>query len=1099
MTDVVLNIFPPGSLASSVTTTVWVGITVAALLNLRLGWSMSGLVVPGYLVPLMIIKPWSAAVIVFEGALTYFVVLYLFNYLSRLGIWQSVFGRDRFFALLLLSVIIRVLFDTVLLPVLGEFLNQQFALKFDYRNHLHSFGLIIVALIANHFWKPGFFKGIPPLSVIIGLTYLIVRYVLMEYTNFSISNISYMYEDIAANMLASPKAYIVLLTTAFIASHMNLHYGWEYSGILIPSLIALLWYQPFKIFTTLMETFVIIFSAILVQRLPVLKKITIEGARKILLFFNLSYAYKFIIAYIILWFWPEKKITDYYGFGYLLPSLLAIKMIDKEIIIRTTRITVQTSLVAVVIASLIGFGLTLKTQLWVKPVPLEAAKAQKIKYREVSRLIDLIQQAKLDIYKKRADNEIIYPTPKILQAFKSGLKRINDHIQMYGTSNNDITHLKEAQWLFDQIDYQIEIINNRYLYLHEAGIIRGFGMFIIDMAVETGLVVEIPMPLQEKGVMEAGTWLFEDMRAKALSISGGIQKGFVSGDISDVLRSTQTLFQVFHKVMANRNVVQIRGYTPKSIRILSGLRPKPSQITLPKVKSALYIKNRLPRDLNLSSLSKFIGDYSIIWDSPDLFNIQRETTGSGFGEIYLNQEDIRKLFFKPMAKQYKVQVQSKNQRIDGYLQEWLLTGKEEIAPKGSNKYQIPEMETLLFFDKEIISPIIEIIRSRYENGRWKKEGQQELSAIASAATIVGYEIIQYHHIGTKMNYLILTESKSKASKKHWGTFIFRLGHANNYIVEIPRPISEISVFEFGASLFERLNAWILLISGAHKHANIDGSADIVKIQNMKNMFNLTQQVILRETYTEPMLIVQTRGIGQSEDQLLPDTDALIAAYNGGQSSDVLGILGKKMLGFLDKDGLSYKFVNGLQESAGYEVGFLSQSLYLDQTINKNLVILWLSPKTRAHHRQQAENFWQNAQFEALNVWVTEDYIQPVLNQPSIWQSLPLVGDNKDRDDALNTQAKLMADITAYIRHQDILKLLALIDKWPMYNFRRFIDKDSSQAFLMVYTDNAKLILVANLFPKKFKNHIHIKNPSKMDKNINQFITSRSAWLSYHVP
>jgi len=52
----------------------------------------------------------------------------------------------------------------------------------------------------------------------------------MEYTNFTISNLSYVYEDIAASMLASPKAYIILITTSFVASRMNLLYGWEFSG-----------------------------------------------------------------------------------------------------------------------------------------------------------------------------------------------------------------------------------------------------------------------------------------------------------------------------------------------------------------------------------------------------------------------------------------------------------------------------------------------------------------------------------------------------------------------------------------------------------------------------------------------------------------------------------------------------------------------------------------------------------------------------------------------------------------------------------------------------------------------------------------------------
>ncbi len=84
----ILTIFPPGSLANSVTTTVWLGVCVTCFFNLRLGWVLSGLVVPGYLVPLLIIKPLAATVVVFEAIITYFLVWFYSEYLSKLGLWN---------------------------------------------------------------------------------------------------------------------------------------------------------------------------------------------------------------------------------------------------------------------------------------------------------------------------------------------------------------------------------------------------------------------------------------------------------------------------------------------------------------------------------------------------------------------------------------------------------------------------------------------------------------------------------------------------------------------------------------------------------------------------------------------------------------------------------------------------------------------------------------------------------------------------------------------------------------------------------------------------------------------------------------------------
>ena len=59
-----LAIFPEGGLVSSIITTVWVGVFVLCFFNLRYGWVLSGLVVPGYIVPLLIVKPVAGFVII---------------------------------------------------------------------------------------------------------------------------------------------------------------------------------------------------------------------------------------------------------------------------------------------------------------------------------------------------------------------------------------------------------------------------------------------------------------------------------------------------------------------------------------------------------------------------------------------------------------------------------------------------------------------------------------------------------------------------------------------------------------------------------------------------------------------------------------------------------------------------------------------------------------------------------------------------------------------------------------------------------------------------------------------------------------------------
>jgi Capsule biosynthesis CapC len=366
----VLPIFPEGGLTSSVVTTVWVGVFVIVYFNLRFGWVLSGLVVPGYIVPLVILRPMAAGVIVLEAMLTYLLVWLFSERLSR-GRYNALFGRDRFLALILASVVVRVVMDSWFLPIVADWLSANYNKQFDWQSNLQSFGLVVVSLMANQFWKPGLVRGLLSLVIITGICWLIVRYGLMEFTNFRLSGVSYVYEGLASSILASPKAYIILIITAAIASQMNLRYGWDFSGILIPALIALQWYQPTKILSSFVEAAIIYFITRLLLKLPFLAGMTIEGGRKLVLFFNVSFAYKIVLGHILVWLALDVKTTDFYGFGYLLSTLLAIKAHDKDIFPRLMRSTLEVSLIGAVVGNIAGFLLA-----WLIPAQLAATSVK---------------------------------------------------------------------------------------------------------------------------------------------------------------------------------------------------------------------------------------------------------------------------------------------------------------------------------------------------------------------------------------------------------------------------------------------------------------------------------------------------------------------------------------------------------------------------------------------------------------------------------------------------------------------------------------------------------------------------------------------------
>lgn len=503
MSPLVLPIFPEGSLVSSVITTVWVGVFVVCLLNLRLGWVLSGLVVPGYIAPLLIAKPVAAVVVIVEAGLTYALFWVLSEKLSGARTWSSFFGRDRFLGLILVSVAVRLSLDGLLLPIAANWLNRSYGFEFDWHNNLHSFGLVVIALFANQLWKPGFVRGMAQSLAILALTFLIIRYGLMELTNFRISGVVYLYEDFASSIFASPKAYIVLVVTCFVASRMNLRYGWDFGGILIPALLALQWYQPLKILASVVEGVVIYALGSLLLKTPFFANATVEGARKILLFFNISFAYKMVLGHVLASIGTEHRITDYYGFGYLLPTLIAIKAYEKDILPRVGRAVLQISFVGAVVGSAVGFALVLLV-----PDRSGAEAAAQGREGPPSPASVLVAQAVGSAHAAAA-----MPT-------QGGMDRVEAETFASGIGVLDGGgSLKEAVVLLSAAGYKLTITADRLVAV--APTKPGTGvLFVFNPRATQDLSIVVPDPASQPGLGLAAARLFNAQQARWLAIGG---------------------------------------------------------------------------------------------------------------------------------------------------------------------------------------------------------------------------------------------------------------------------------------------------------------------------------------------------------------------------------------------------------------------------------------------------------------------------------------------------------------------------------------------------------------------------------------------------
>ncbi|AKT36860.1 poly-gamma-glutamate biosynthesis protein PgsC/CapC [Chondromyces crocatus] len=343
-----LHIFPPNGLDRSLHTAVLIGLLIGTFFTETLGWTYAGLVVPGYLATVFYAAPITAAFIVFESILTYLFVGLLGRWVSKTGVWSTAFGRERFYLFIVGAVFVRLAIEGSAVPRLAE------SRGFVHSRELYSLGLVLVPLVANAFWNSGLKKAGPRLAVVTAVTAAILG-VILRTTNLSVSRFQVLNESLSLAFLESPKAHLLLVIGALLGARANVLYGWDYNGILVPALLAVAWYEPTKLLTTTIEALVIyLITRFLIAR-PPFSRMLLVGPRRMMFVYIAGYLLKLLIGFAAARWAPGLQMIDYFGFGYLLPSLLAVKMWNKEHIGVVIMPTIQVSLTAFLVGNAVGY------------------------------------------------------------------------------------------------------------------------------------------------------------------------------------------------------------------------------------------------------------------------------------------------------------------------------------------------------------------------------------------------------------------------------------------------------------------------------------------------------------------------------------------------------------------------------------------------------------------------------------------------------------------------------------------------------------------------------------------------------------------------
>lgn len=365
-----IELFPTSVLDTSILTAVLVGMLLVWFFQEWLGWGFTGLVVPGYLASVFLIQPLTGAVMVVEGVATWLVLVALSDALPRWWPWSPLFGRDRFFLALLASVGVRLAMEGALFPLLAERFQLRIAAE------LHSMGLVVVPLMAYAIWRNGPVRALPRLGVPLLITWLLLDRVLLQFTNLSLGSFELTYEDLALDFVSSPRAYILLLCGAWLGSVTNLRYGWDFGGIIVPGLLAICWLQPERLLATVCEGLIIAMVLRATLKLPALREMNLAGGRLLVLAMLVAYLLKFLLGHLLGAGWPGLRLRQLFGFGYLLPALIALRMVLSGDPFRTIVPALTTSLGGFVLGTSLAWGLAMTFPMQVEPAPPASGVSQ---------------------------------------------------------------------------------------------------------------------------------------------------------------------------------------------------------------------------------------------------------------------------------------------------------------------------------------------------------------------------------------------------------------------------------------------------------------------------------------------------------------------------------------------------------------------------------------------------------------------------------------------------------------------------------------------------------------------------------------------------
>ncbi len=836
MLEGVLQLLPDRGLDQSLHLAVLLGVWCLLLLTESFGWVYAGLVVPGYVASVFIFRPLSGFVTIFEALVTYVVARFLSDRLGPTRVWSSFFGRDRFFAIVVISVLVRIVSEVWFLPLVAVAIRRWTGWTEHFEADSFSVGLVAVALSANMFWKLDVPRGLLQIAVPTLVVYLILRFVLLPSTNLSYSSLELTYEDLARNFAASPKAYIILIFGAYIAAKLNHRYGWDFNGILVPALLAIAWFTPLRVLATVVECLMLVAVMKAFIKLPVVRRWNLEGPRTIAVVYTLGFFVKYAFSWALGDHLPSLKATDLFGFGYLLPSLLAVKMLQKKVVARVLFPSLLASGMAFVGGTAIGYALE---QIAPRPAPperfvLRPPRATRLLTKSV---VGMAMMARVRSRREsaHAGTSALLSAPPGYAAFwrdvdgwlASGALDVPKSLATSAAAlGYAIDPIRESD-ARPTVAYAIVEAEERL------GRQRGLDTAIVFPGAR-GPVLEVPRPSAEIPTAGLAAMLCPRVECRAVLLAG-IDILSVPVDAATPTIANGSSFDLAHRGLTSAPVIQLRA--------------DPSRSAADAV--VVHARRGLTSDVALAAL--WPGKLSLVWDTPPNAPPQWNSDGSFF--VLRAHPQV---FMDELVRNQPPVEQTAGTSLAIWLDEWFASEIAAGADRGMPRYLAPSESELGFLEEVVAS-------SLFDHGTTLFGGrEQRLLYTARMASLVGLGVnVLPACLGTANECWILADL-DRPSPLGWGLLVAIQGDANPVIVEAPRPGREPGTWRMAAALLQLAKGRGLVVGGAALAPPEEGDPDATTAGNGATPFQAFHQAAHRGVAGRPgALMVELRGLARN--------------------------------------------------------------------------------------------------------------------------------------------------------------------------------------------------------------------------------------------